>query len=459
MEFLRAAFSGNNPFVLRVAVIAAIGGFLFGYDTGIIGGALLFINKDLGPSQFEQQAIVGVLLVGAVIGAAISGWSSERIGRKWTKVGSGAIYVVGALGSAFAPGVTWLIVARGVLGLAVGTASFVSPEYISEQAPRKIRGGVTSFNQLMVVLGIFSAYIASFALKGIGTDSWRWMLGVAVVPGLALAVGMLFMPHSPRWLMQKGREEEARAVLKRTREEDEIEDELDEMREVAKQEGGVAEAFSAGARPMLKVGLSLAIFQQLIGVNTIIYYSPTILQYTGLSSDSAILQAVFIGLTNVVFTIVAVLLLDRFGRRAFLLTGTAVCTVSLLVLGAFFAFSGVQDAVPWLALAALIVYIAGFAVGLGPVFWLMISEIFPLRIRSPAMATSTVANWSVNFVISFTFLSLVSLISLAGTFWVYAVLGLIAFVVFHRTVPETKGRSLEDIEDELGAQSNGRTDR
>ncbi len=456
MNFLRAAFGGKNPFVLRVAIIAAIGGFLFGYDTGIIGGALLYIKQDLPTSQFEQQALVGVLLLGAVAGAAVSGWSSDRIGRKWTKVVSGSIYVIGGLGSAFAPSVTWLIVARGVLGLAVGSASFVSPEYISEQAPRKIRGGVTSFNQLMVVLGIFTAYIATFALKGIGVDSWRWMLGLAVVPGAALAIGMLFMPHSPRWLMEQGREDEARAVLERSRDEGEIEDELEEMREASGKEGGVREAFGAGARPMLKVGLSLAVFQQLVGVNTIIYYAPTILQYTGLSADSAVLQALTIGLTNVVFTIVAILLLDRFGRRAFLLTGTAVCTVALTVLGLFFAISGLREAVPWLALVCLLVYIAGFAVGLGPVFWLMISEVFPLQIRSPAMATSTVANWSANFVISFTFLSLVSLISRAGTFWVYAALGVVAMVVFHRIVPETKGRSLEEIEHELGADAAGR---
>lgn len=204
---------------------------------------------------------------------------------------------------------------------------------------------------------------------------------------------------------------------------------------------------------MMTVGLSLAIFQQLIGVNTIIYYAPTILQYTGLSAGSAILQALTIGLTNVVFTIVAILVLDRFGRRALLQTGTAVCTGALVVLGLFFALHGLRDAVPWLALVSLIVYIAGFAVGLGPVFWLMISEVFPLRIRGPAMATSTVANWSFNFIVSFSFLTVVSVISRAGTFWLYAGLGVIAMVIFHRAVPETKGRSLEEIEDELKASA------
>ncbi|HEU4976196.1 MAG TPA: sugar porter family MFS transporter [Baekduia sp.] len=459
MAFLRAAFQGKNSFIVRLALIAAIGGFLFGYDTGVISGALLYIKKDLGASAFDESAIVGALLLGAVAGAVIAGWSSDRIGRKWTKVCSGTIYVIGALGSAFAPTVWWLILARFVLGVAVGTASFVSPEYISEHAPRKIRGGVTSFNQLMVVLGILCAYVVNFLLKDIGGDNWRWMLGIAVVPGAALAIGMLFMPHSPRWLMEQGREEEARKVLCRTRPDDEVDDELEEIREVAEQEGGLRDIFKPRNRRMMSVGLSLAIFQQLIGVNTIIYYAPTILQYTGLDAGGAVLRTVSVGVTNVVFTVIAILLLDKFGRRAFLQTGTAVCIASLAVLGAFFAWPGLRDAAPWLALAMLITYIAGFAVGLGPVFWLMISEIFPLRMRGPAMAASTVANWGANFVISSFFLSLVAAVSRAGTFWIYAALGVVAMVVFHRIVPETKGRSLEDIEAELRVDEAGEDDQ
>jgi len=265
----------------------------------------------------------------------------------------------------------------------------VSPEYISEQAPKRIRGGVTTFNQLMVVSGILCAYLVNLALG----DAWRWMLALAVIPGAALAIGMLFMPSSPRWLIEQGREDEAREVLARSRSDEEIDDEVRGVREAAEREGGVRDLASPQIRPILATGLALAIFQQFIGVNTIIYYAPTILQATGLDASGAILRTVSIGITNVVFTVVAVLLIDKVGRRALLLTGTAVCIAALAVLGLFFASSAVQDAVPWLALICLIVYIAGFAIGLGPVFWLMISEIFPLRVRGPAMATSTVANW------------------------------------------------------------------
>ncbi len=445
MDFLREAFRGGNRFILRVATIAAIGGFLFGYDTGIISGALLYIKDDLGAGSFEQEAIVSSLLIGAAVGAVISGWTSEKVGRRWTKIGSGAVYVVGALAAAFAPSAGWLIGARFVLGLSVGTASFVSPEYISEQAPKRIRGGVTSFNQLMIVSGILIAYIVNFALG----DHWRWMLGLAVIPGAALAIGMLLMPSSPRWLIEQGREDEAREVLARSRSEEEVEEEIRGVREAAEREGSTADLVRPQMRPILTIGLALAIFQQFIGVNTIIYYAPTILQYTGLDASGAILRTISIGITNVVFTVVAVLLLDKVGRRALLLTGTAVCTVSLTVLGVFFAVSGLKDSVPWLALVCLIVYIAGFAVGLGPVFWLMISEIFPLRVRGPGMATSTVANWLSNFLISATFLSVVAAVSRAGTFWIYAGLGVLAFVFFLKRVPETRNRSLEDIEREL----------
>ena len=454
MNFPREAFSGNNRFVLRLAAIAALGGFLFGYDTGVISGALLYINKALHATKFEQQAFVGSLLIGAVVGAILSGFSADALARRRTKIISGTIYVLGALGSAFSQDATQLIIARFVLGVAVGAASFVSPMYISELAPKRIRGGVTSFNQLMVVLGIFGAYIINWALKG-AAHEWRWMLGLGAIPGLALAIGMYFQPFSPRWLVQQGRSDEARDVLCRARSsEDDVDAELDEITQEAKREGGVRDLWKPGVRAMVIVGLVLAIAQQLIGVNTVIYYAPTILKFTGLSTGSAITQALSVGITNVVFTIIAILVLDRVGRRFLLIAGTVGCIVSLGVLGAFFASRSLQQHVPWLALVCLIVYIASFAVGLGPVFWLMISEIFPLRVRSPAMSLSTVANWGSNFVVSSFFLSLVGAITPEGTFWLYGAFGMLALVFFIFRLPETKDRSLEEIAQELSADSS-----
>jgi sugar porter (SP) family MFS transporter len=452
MAFLREAFGGHNRFVTRVAIIAAIGGLLFGYDTGVISGALLFLKNDLNASSFEQEAAVGSLLLGAVGGAILSGWMSKAAGRRWTLIAAGVIYVVGGLGSAFAPSIWFLIIARFVLGFAVGTASFVAPMYISEMVPKQLRGGMTSFNQLMITSGILLAYIVNFALKG-AANNWRWMLGLSVIPGILLAVGMLRQPSSPRWLAEQGREDEARRVLLRVRgcNQEAADEELEEIRVAAAEEGSVRDLKSPAVKPLIMLGLSLAILQQLVGINTVIYYAPTILKLAGVTTSSSITQTVFIGLTNVVFTVVAIMLLDRLGRRFFLIAGTALCSISLATLAIFFGIHSVQTAVPGLALIALMVYIAGFAVGLGPVFWLMISEIFPLRVRPAAMSVSTVGNWGANFLVSFTFLSLIAFAGRAGTFWIYAGIAVFSTVFFALRVPETKGRTLEEIEQELGA--------
>ncbi|HEX5449488.1 MAG TPA: MFS transporter, partial [Gaiellaceae bacterium] len=279
-----------------LALVAALGGFLFGYDTGVISGALLFIKPAFHASALQQQAIIGSLLIGAVVGATASGYLAEAMSRKWTKVLSGCIYVAAALWSAFASGPTELIAARFLLGLSVGTASFVAPMYIAEVAPRRIRGGLVSFNQLMIVMGILIAYIVDFLFKGV-SNNWRWMLGLGAVPGVALAVGMILMPHSPRWLMERGRDEEARAVLERVhRRAEDIDSEMDDIRHVVAEEGSLRDIIGAKVRPMLIVGLALAIFQQIVGINTVIYYAPTILRFTGSSVSSAITQTVFIGL-------------------------------------------------------------------------------------------------------------------------------------------------------------------
>jgi sugar porter (SP) family MFS transporter len=369
---------------------------------------------------------------------------------------AGLIYIVGGLACALAPSISFLIAARFLLGLSVGIASFVAPMYIAELTPKNIRGGMTSFNQLMITTGILVAYIVNFALKD-ASSGWRWMLGLSVIPGIALAAGMLRQPNSPRWLVEEGREDEARAVLERARPDREsVDTEMDEIREAAQREGSARDLVSPAVRPLVTLGLSLAVLQQLVGINTVIYYAPTILKAAGLDTGAAVTQTVFIGLTNVAFTIIAVLLLDKMGRRFFLIAGTALCSISLAVLGLFFASKGVRDAAPGLALAALMTYIAGFAVGLGPIFWLMISEIFPLRVRPPAMAVSTIGNWAANFVVSFTFLTLIAAVGRAETFWIYAAIGVFATIFFALKVPETKDRSLEQIEDELGTDDAAR---
>ena len=451
--FIREAF--RNRRLAGVAIIAAIGGFLFGYDTGVIGGALLFMKKDLALKTHGQQELtVAILLLGAVAGAAIAGWLADKISRRRTKIISGTVYVIGALGCAFAQSYWQILAGRFWLGLAVGTASFVAPMYIAEMVPPRIRGGFVSFNQLMITSGILLAYIADWGFASF-SNNWRWMFAMGAVPGAALAIGMYFMPFSPRWLVEKGREDDAHAVLDRYRfEEDDVDEEIREIKEVSEAEVSLRELLAKGIRRMLVVGVALAIFQQIVGINTVIYYTPTILKFAGQHNTGALTQSVYIGCTNVFFTIVAILLLDRLGRKFFLTAGTTILTVALVGLGIFFESAGVRSAVPWLALACLLVYIMGFAVGLGPVFWLMISEIFPLQMRGPAMAVCTMFNWALNFAISYTFLTLTADITKQGTFWLYAFFGVCAVVFIVFVVPETRHRSLEQIQADLGADAD-----
>jgi sugar porter (SP) family MFS transporter len=445
----------RNRRLLGVAAIAAIGGFLFGYDTGVIGGAMLFMQKDLGlKSHGQQELTVAILLIGAIVGALIAGWSADRFSRRRTKIFSGCVYVIGGIGCALAQSYWQILAARFWLGLAVGCASFVSPMYIAELVPKRIRGGVVSFNQLMVTLGILVAYIVDWGFAPL-PNNWRWMFAAAVIPGAALAIGMYFMPFSPRWLVQQGRDDDARAVLERYRmEDDDVDAEIDEIKDVAENEVPLRQLVAKGLRRMMIVGIALAVFQQLVGINTVIYYAPTILKFAGQQNTGALTQSVYIGCTNVFFTIVAILLLDKLGRRFFLVFGTSVLTAALIGLGVFFASPSLQKSVGWLALVCLLVYIMGFAVGLGPVFWLMISEIFPLQMRGPAMAVCTMFNWGLNFAISYTFLTLTDVISKEGTFWLYAFFGVCAVIFFLTVVPETKDRTLEEIQQDVGEDAD-----
>jgi sugar porter (SP) family MFS transporter len=454
--FIHELRQGDSGLLIRVSAIAAIGGLLFGYDTGVISGALLFLKDDLHAGTSAQQWVVSSLLLGAILGAVASGYLADRISRRYTKVVSGSVYVIGALGCAFAVNVPMLIGFRFVLGLSVGTASFVAPLYIAEVAPPRLRGGLVSFNQLAITTGILISYLVNFALKGVEYN-WRWMLGVAIIPGAALAIGMLTVPHTPRWLMEKDREDQARGVLEDLRAGDEradVDGEIEDIKEAARNEQSskFGDLFGGRLRPLLWVGLGLAVFQQFVGINTVIYYAPTILSDTGLTKSASITQTVFVGVTNVVFTIVAVLLLDRVGRRKLLLTGTVGLTVALAVLGIYFSSNTLQQQAGWVALAALLVYIASFAIGLGPVFWLMISEIYPTGIRSKAMAAATVGNWAANFLVAVTFLSLGQAITRQGTFFLYTGLGVVAFLFFLSRVPETSNRSLEEIQQELNRE-------
>jgi sugar porter (SP) family MFS transporter len=438
-----------------VAAIASLGGLLFGYDTGVISGALLFIKQDFDLGATMQGVTTGVVLVGATAGAAVGGTLADRHGRKTVIIGVAALFVLGALLSALAPTLWVLIAARAIVGLAIGVASMLTPLYLAEMAPAEKRGAVVSLNQFCITLGILFSYIVDYALAD-AVDGWRWMLGLGLVPGVVLGIGMALLPESPRWLLGRGRAGEAEAALRTLRGTGDVTPELRGLREDLRADGVAAPAWSVllrkGARKPLVIGVGLAVFQQITGINTVIYYAPTIFQQAGLGSASAaILATAGVGVVNVLMTVVAIKLMDKSGRRKLLLTGLAIMGAMLLVLA--LAFSGGQSrllgAVTALALAA---YVGGFAIGLGPIFWLMISEIFPFAARGRGMGVASVANWGSNLVVTLVFLDLIRLLGPALTFLLFAVLTVAAFVFAFALVPETNGRTLEEIEADLGAR-------
>ena len=439
-------------FVIIAATITAIGGMLFGYDTGVISGAILFIRQAFSLSSTAQEIVVSSVLIGAVIGASISGFLADKYGRRIMVIAAAAVFGIGAIFTALTLDVYTLIAGRIVVGIAIGIASFIAPLYIAEVAPVSIRGALVSLNQLAITVGIVISYLVDFAFAPSG--GWRWMLGLAVVPSIILGIGMYLMPPSPRWLYSKGRIDKARSVLERIRMTKNVSEEMGEIRAslVCEQECKWSEILDPVVRPALIIGIGLAAFQQLTGINTVIYYAPTILEFAGFQSAAiSILATAGIGMINVIMTIVAISLIDRVGRRPLLLIGLIGMIISLAILGIAFVLPGLSSSLGLLAVISLMLYVGSFAIGLGPVFWLMISEIYPLRIRGRAMSTATIVNWGTNLVVAITFLSLIQLIGTPCTFWLYSIIGIIAWVFVYFLVPETKGKSLEEIEMQLRA--------
>src|ERR1700678_824706 len=432
------------------AGVTALGGLLFGYDTGVVSGSLLFVKKDFGGlSSFQEELITSLLLVGAVVGALLAGRVADLIGRRLTVLITAAIFVVGVLLAAFTPTFPVLLVARIVIGLAVGSASMVVPLYIGEVVPPRVRGGLVSLNQLAITAGILVSYLIDYGLSG--SANWRLMFGLAAIPAVLLFVGMLFQKESPHWLIRQDRIDEARDVLKRVRnEDDDVDGEIRDVKEVSRKEAGARELLSPSIRPLVYVGVLLAVFQQITGINTVIYYAPTLLQGAGFGSSAALLANVVNGAVNVGMTIVAIWLLDRAGRRPLLLSGTAGMAAGMGITAcAFLGGENLHGALAIVAVIGLLVYTGSFAIGLGPVFWLLIAEIYPLRIRGAAMSVAAMANWGANFVVTISFLTLLSAISGVGVFFLFGFLTLVALAYFWRKVPETKGRSLQEIERDL----------
>ncbi len=437
----------QTGFVFAAAAFAALGGLLFGYDTGVISGALIFIRTQFGLSTFQQELVVSVALVGAAVGALSGGRLADIFGRRSMLLVTALIFVIGAIVSAAAPSLALLVIGRLIVGLGIGLATSTVPIYISEVAPPQSRGWQVSLFQLAITVGILAAYLVDYAFSG--SNGWRWMLGLAVIPGAILGLGMIRMPESPRWLAEHNRSDLAREVLTRIRGGKSIESEWRQIQETldeGEERGRFSNLFGPSIRAALTIGIGLAIFQQVTGINTVIYYAPLIVQSAGIPTASgAILATAGIGLVNVLMTIVAMWLIDHAGRRPLLLIGIAGMILSLGVLGFVFRMP-TGGALAWLAVVTLMVYVASFAISLGPIFWLLIAEIYPLRVRGVAEGTAAGVNWASNFLVAVTFLSLKDRLGPSLTFWVYALLAIASWLFSYYLVPETKGRTLEEIE-------------
>jgi sugar porter (SP) family MFS transporter len=436
--------------VYMIAGVAAIGGLLFGFDTGVISGALLFIKKEWALSPFGQEVVVGAVLVGAMVGAMFAGRLADALSRRLVIILSAAMFAAGTLITATAANAQWLIFGRVVIGLGIGVASCIVPLYLAEISPPQVRGALVSLNQLAITVGIVVSYGVDWGFAP-AAHGWRYMFLAGIVPAVGLGAGMLFLPCTPRWLMSKGRDMQAQRVLERMHGSRDPEQAVAEMREALAQEsrGGYTDLMQAWLRTPLIAGIGLMMVQQLTGINTVIYYAPTIFQMAGFASaNAAIAATVGVGLVNVLFTVVSIRLLDRWGRKPLLSAGLGGMVISLLMLGVAFAMtSTLGPSLPWITVGALLIYIASFAVSLGPIAWLVVAEIYPLNVRGPAMSLATMANWGFNLLVALTFLSIVDAVGAAGAFWLYAALGIGGWIFCRYRVPETKGHTLEEIEE------------
>jgi sugar porter (SP) family MFS transporter len=433
---------GSAHSVYLPAMVAAIGGLLFGFDTAVINGAIVFIKQQFGLSDSQTEIAASSLLLGCVVGASIAAFTSDRFGRKRVLLGAAAMFTLSSIGAALPRNLIEFSGARVLGGVAIGIASTLSPLYIAEISPAQKRGLLVSLNQLAIVSGILLSYSVNYLLTGAGPANWRWMFASAVLPSIAFLLTLLFIPESPRWLVQRGREQEAEHFLAQMVGSRAASEELDSIRGAISEESG--DLLDPTFRKALIVAIVIALFSQFTGINTIIYYGSSVfLEHVPHQSASTALWAnVIIGAINFVATIAGMLLIDRAGRKSLLMSAFGGMALSLVAVSAAIHFqaSGIM------VLIFVLTYVACFAVGVGTGTWVLMSEICPTRVRGRAMSLATVCLWCGTLLVTLTFLSLVTVFTAAGVFLLYAVVCIAAFLFVWRGVPETKGRTLEQIE-------------
>ncbi len=438
----------NLGYILLISLVAAFGGFLFGYDTAVVSGAIGFLQAHFGLSAELKGWAASSVLVGCMFGAMCGGPVGDRLGRKASLLWCAGLFAASSVASAVPSTLGQFAWARFAGGLAIGAASILSPMYIAEVSPEKIRGRLVALYQLAIVVGILVVFFVNLQIQRLGDEAWnvdrgwRWMFGSLVLPSVVFGALLALVPESPRWLMKAGLEGRALDVLDRIGGAENAAREIGEIRAaLAQEEGGWSELFSAYRRP-LAIGALLAVFSQFSGINTVMYYAPEIFKAAGAARDSAFAQTVTVGAVNLLFTFVAIAFVDRAGRRPLLIIGTAVQAASLFVVGLLFGRGGPG----WLLLGGILAFVAAFAMAMGPVSWIVNSEIFPTKLRGRAMAISIFLLWLACFVVSQTFPMMLEALGPSRTFWVYGGLGLLSMLFVLLCVPETKGRTLEEIE-------------
>jgi MFS family permease len=504
----------NRFYVVRTALIVALGGFLMGFDASVISGVVGFIEAEFALSKAQLGFSVASLTLTATLAMMVAGPLADRFGRKPILYAAASLYAVSAIGSAFAPSFELLVVARMIGGLGVGASLIIAPMYIAEIAPAEMRGQMVSFNQLNIVVGITVAFFTNFLILrwlGGAPDSWRWMLGVETLPAILYFVGLFFVPHSPRWLLMQGRREEALPIMTMAvgnvaamQEMDEIQRSMAEDK--ADDKGGLKDLFSPSLRLVLTIGVVIGIIQQATGINAVFFYAPTIFEQSGIGTDASFVQAIFVGVINLVFTLIAIAVIDRLGRRPLLLGGLVGIVLSMGLLAYGFgqatytltdeattviedatfaprvtpligqtfdndvAFKGAlqeaigQDAAtqyesdfitnavslnPTLILIGILGFVASFAVSLGPVMWVLFSELFPNWIRGIAISFVGLINSAVSYLVQQVFPVELAALGAATTFAIFGAIAAVGLVFVYFVVPETKGKSLEELEDQL----------
>lgn len=402
---------------LFACCVAAIGGILFGYNSSVISGVLLFITNDFSLSTVQQELVVSTLLIGALIGAFLGGFIADQFGRKKTLFWTLIIFFIGILTLTEANGFGWLLAGRFISGIGIGVVSMAAPLYIAEMSPANSRGALVSLNQLCITIGILIAYIVTFSYSEGGR--WRSMFAFSFIPVVIQFIGLFFIPETPAWLERQHEHKNSKTNWK--------------------------ELLSPAVRLPFLIGIGVAVFQSITGINTVIYYAPRIFQLAGFEqAQMALFATILIGVVNVIVTVIALWLIDRIGRRPLLIGGLIGMGLSLTALG--FSYLYQNESSGLMAIVGLLLYVAFFAVSLGPVAWLIISEVYPLGIRGRAMGIATFSNWLCNFFVSLTFLTLLQVLGTSGTFWLYAIICFLGLWFVIKLVPETKGKTFEQIQ-------------